>query len=252
MITIKSKDEIALMAESGHLLSQVMGILHSTVDIGITTSELDRLAESEIKKRKGIASFKNYNGFPASICASVNEQVVHGFPSKRKLMDGDIIGIDLGMIFKGWHSDMARTFGVGNISPENQRLIEVTEQSFWNGIAMAIPGNRIGDIGHEVQRTAEAAGFSVVRALVGHGIGRSLHEAPEVPNFGKAGHGPRLTEGMTLAVEPMINAGTKEVYTLDDDWTVVTKDGKFSAHYENTIAVTDNGPKLLTTYGIKS
>lgn len=252
MIEAKSKAEIAIMHESGRRLSSVMKLLYEAVHPGVTTLELDRIAENEIRKLGGVPSFKGLYGFPASICASINEVIVHGIPSKKlKLREGDIIGIDIGMCYNGFHSDMARTFAVGAISQEDQRLIDVTRESFWNGLKFAKIGNRIGDIGHEVQRTAESAGFSVVREMIGHGVGRKLHEEPEVPNYGKKGHGPRLIDGMVIAIEPMINAGVKEGLTLEDGWTYVTADGAKSAHYENTVAITQEGPIPLTEFEAK-
>ena len=249
MIETKSKAEIEIMHESGRRLAKVMKVLKEAVAPGISTKEIDRIAESEIRKLGGVPSFKGLYGFPASICASINDVIVHGIPSKKiKLQEGDIIGIDIGLCYNGFHSDMARTFGVGNISEEDKRLIEVTRNSFWNGFKMAVIGNRVGDIGHEVQRTAEGEGFSVVREMIGHGVGRELHEEPEVPNYGKKGHGPRLVEGMVIAIEPMINAGVKEGLTLDDGWTYVTADGAKSAHYENTVAITADGPIALTDF----
>lgn len=252
MIEAKSQAEIAIMYESGRRLSGVMKLLYEAVRPGVSTLELDRIAENEIRKLGGVPSFKGLYGFPASICASINEVIVHGIPGKKtKLKEGDIIGIDIGMCYNGFHSDMARTFAVGTISDEDQRLIDVTRESFWNGLKFAKIGNRIGDIGHEVQRTAESAGFSVVREMVGHGVGKKLHEEPEVPNFGKKGHGPRLIDGMVIAIEPMINAGVKEGKTLADGWTFVTADGAKSAHYENTIAITQEGPVALTEFEVE-
>lgn len=251
MIEIKSKDEIAIMHESGRRLSSVMKLLFEAIHPGISTHELDRIAEDEIVKLGGVPSFKGLYGFPASICASINEVIVHGIPDKKtKLNEGDIIGIDIGMCYNGFHSDMARTFAVGSISKEDQELIDITRQSFWNSLEFVKIGNRIGDIGHEVQRTVEAKGFSVVREMVGHGIGKKLHEEPEVPNYGKSGHGPRMVDGMVIAIEPMINAGQKEGKTLEDGWTFVTADGAKSAHYENTVAITQDGPVPLTEFEV--
>lgn len=252
MIETKSKAEIAIMHESGRRLSSVMKVLSEAVCPGISTLELDRIAESEIRKLGGVPSFKGLYGFPATICASINDVIVHGIPNKKmKLKEGDIIGIDIGLCYNGYHSDMARTFAVGNISEEDQRLIDVTRESFWNGLKYATLGNRIGDIGHEIQRTAESAGFSVVREMIGHGIGREVHMEPEVPNYGKKGHGPRLIDGMVIAIEPMINAGVKEGITLEDGWTYVTADGAKSAHYENTVAITADGPIPLTEFEVE-
>ncbi len=250
MIHLKSSSEIAAMKTSGEMLSKVMETIYKNIRVGVTTKELDQIAYNAIKGMNAKPSFLNYHGFPGTICASVNEEVVHGFPSSRKLEEGDIIGIDMGLIFKGYHSDMARTFAIGEISKEKAKLIEVTRQCFWNGLKFAKIGNRIGDIGCEIQRTAEENGYGVVRELCGHGIGKNLHEEPEVPNFGKAGHGIRISEGLVIAIEPMINLGTKNVKTLKDGWTVVTADNKPSCHYENTIAITENGPIPLTKFEV--
>lgn len=246
MIELKSPRQIAIMHQAGQLLAGVMDTIEAAIAVGVTTQAIDKIARDEIKKLGGIASFMGYNGFPASLCASVNEQVVHGIPGGRKLENGDIIGIDIGMIHQGYHADMARTFGVGTISPQDQRLIEVTRASFWAGFHACRVGNRIGDIGAAVQGVAEEAGYGVVRELTGHGIGTHLHEEPEVPNFGKAGHGARIEPGLVIAVEPMINQGTWKVDFLADGWTTRVADGSKSAHYENTIAVTKDGPVALT------
>jgi len=212
----------------------------------VTTKELDAIAEDYIRSRGGAPSFKGYGGFPGSICASVNEEVVHGIPSDRKLQEGDIIGIDCGVLLDGWQGDSAATFAVGKISADAQNLIDITRQSFYEGLKMCHPGMRLGDIGHAVQSYAESHGCGVVRDLCGHGIGREMHEDPEVPNFGKPGHGLRLVKGLVIAVEPMINLGTWRVRTLNDGWTCVTADGSLSGHYEHTIAITDGEPELLT------
>lgn len=246
MITIKSDSEIELMREAGKILRDTLNMLGEHVKVGVTTKELDKLAYDYIKGRGAKPSFLGYGGFPATICTSVNEQVVHGIPSSRKLVDGDIIGIDCGVIYKGWQSDAARTFAVGKISERHQKLIDVTKQSFFEAVKVIKEGARLGDIGAAVQNFAESNGFSVVRALVGHGIGKDMHEDPQVPNYGKAGKGLRLKRNMTLAVEPMINEGTFEVSSLDDGWTVVTDDDGYSAHYENTIVVTENGCEILS------
>lgn len=246
MITIKSDSEIQLMREAGEILRDTLNMLREHVKPGVTTKELDKLAFDFIKSRGAKPSFLGYGGFPASICASVNEQVVHGIPSSRKLVEGDIIGIDCGVIYKGWQSDAARTFAVGKISEKHKKLIEVTEQSFFEAMKVVREGARLGDIGAAVQNFAESNGFSVVRDLVGHGIGKEMHEDPQVPNFGKAGKGLRLKRNMTLAIEPMINEGTFEVSCLDDGWTVVTDDDGYSAHYENTVVVTEDGYEILS------
>jgi methionyl aminopeptidase len=214
---------------------------------GITTIELDRLAEEFILKAGAKPAFKGYHGFPASICTSINEQVVHGIPSERVLHEGDIISVDVGSILNGFYGDSAKTYGVGNISDEAQKLIDVTRQSFYDGIEFAVKGNRLSDISSRIQKTVEDNGFSVVVDYVGHGIGRDMHEDPPIPNFGIPNRGPRLTPGMALAIEPMVNVGTYKVKTLKDNWTVVTLDGKYSAHYEHTIAISPEGPPEILT-----
>jgi methionyl aminopeptidase len=213
---------------------------------GVTTAELDRLAETFIRDHGGRPAFKGYRGFPASICPSVDEEVVHGMPGPRALREGEIVGIDVGVELDGWYGDAARTFPVGAVSDEAVRLLQVTREALDQGVAQARAGNRVGDISHAVQAHAEAHGFSVVRALVGHGIGREMHEAPPIPNFGPAGRGPRLMTGLVLAIEPMVNAGGPEVVTRPDGWTVATKDGRLSAHFEHTVAVGPNGPEILS------
>lgn len=246
MITIKSDSEIQLMREAGKILRDTLNLIGENVKAGVTTKQLDKIAFDYIKSQGAKPSFLGYGGFPATICSSVNEQVVHGIPSNRKLVEGDIIGVDCGVIFKGWQSDAARTFAVGEIAPIHKKLIEVTEQSFFEAMKVIKEGARLGDIGNAVQSFAESNGFSVVRALVGHGIGKEMHEDPQVPNFGKAGKGLRLKRNMTLAIEPMINEGTFEVSELNDGWTVVTDDNKYSAHYENTVLVTEDGYEILS------
>ena len=246
MITIKSDSEIELMREAGKILRDTLNMLKEHVKVGVTTKELDTLDHDYIIRRGAKPSFLGYGGFPGSICASVNEQVVHGIPSNRKLVSGDIIGIDCGVIYKGWQSDAARTFAVGEISEKHKKLIQVTEQSFFEAMKVIREGARLGDIGAAVQNLAESNGFSVVRDLVGHGIGKDMHEDPQVPNYGKAGKGLRLKRNMTLAIEPMINEGTYEVSALDDGWTVVTDDDGYSAHYENTVLITEDGYEILS------
>lgn len=246
MITIKSNSEIELMREAGKILARCLEIVGSNVKPGITTKALDKIAYDYIKSQGATPSFLGYGGFPASICASINDEVVHGIPSKRKLFEGDILGVDCGVIYQGWQSDAARTFTVGNVSEEMKRLIEVTKQSFYEGIKVIKEGARLGDIGNAIQTYAESNGFSVVRDLVGHGIGKEMHEDPSVPNYGTAGKGLRLKRNMTLAIEPMINEGTSDVAQLDDGWTVVTADGKASAHYENTVLITADGYEILS------
>lgn len=247
MITIKNDKEIEKMKAAGRLVGECHNLLRDMIKPGITTMELNDVAEKYFRDHGAYPTFLGYGGFPYSICASVNEEVVHGFPSDRVLEEGDIISIDLGATLDGYVGDAARTWGVGTISDEAQKLIDVTRESFFTGIKQAHVGNRLSDIGHAVQEVPEAAGFSVVRDYVGHGIGREMHEDPPIPNYGKPGHGPRLLKNMTLAVEPMVNVGTYDVHTLDNDWTVVTNDGKLAAHYENTIWITGEGaPEILT------
>lgn len=246
MIILKSKREIGYMREAGRVVAETHREVAKAVAADVTTKELDQVAENYLVHRGAIASFKGYGGFPASICASVNEEVVHGIPGLRKLKDGDIISIDIGAIVNGFHGDAAVTLPVGEIDAEAKRLLEVTEQSLMQGIKQAVVGNRLSDISHEVQTYAESQGYSVVREYVGHGIGRNMHEPPQVPNYGIPGRGPRLKEGLTLAIEPMVNMGTHEVEVHLDNWTVSTKDRKLSAHFEHTIAVTHKGPQILT------
>lgn len=246
MITIKSARELALMRYAGRVVAEVLQELKKAVRPGITTSELDRIAERYIKKANCQPAFKGYHGFPASICASVNEEVVHGIPSLRRLQDGDIISIDVGVVYQGYYGDAAVTFPVGDVTAEARRLLNVTEESLQWGIAQAVAGNHLTDISHAVQEYVEGNGFSVVRNYVGHGIGSQMHEEPQVPNFGKPGHGPRLQVGMALAIEPMVNTGTWHVETLQDNWTVVTLDRKCSAHFEHTVVVGKEKAEILT------
>lgn len=246
MIIVKSRAEIAKMKASAGILKDTLKLLEDNIKAGMTTKQLDKLAHDYITRSGARPSFLNYNGYPASICASIDEEVVHGIPSNRRLEEGQIIGIDIGVFYEGFHTDAARTFAVGKISPEKQKLMDVTRKCFFEGLAAVKEGARLGDIGYMIQRHAESNGFSVVRDLVGHGIGESMHEDPSVPNFGTPGRGIRLKEGMTLAIEPMINAGSYHVKWLDDGWTVVTCDGKPSAHYENTVVVTRDGAEILT------
>lgn len=247
MISIKSAKQIDKMRESCALTKELFLILEDKIEPGISTKELDTIAYNFYKKNGATPNFLNYNGFPATICASVNDEVVHGIPSKNKILcEGDIISIDMGCILDGWHSDAARTFAVGKISDEAQRLIDTTRESFFEGIKVIKHGVKLGDVSHTIQTFLEERGYGVVRDLVGHGIGRALHEDPEVPNFGKAGHGIRLAAGMTLAIEPMVTAGDYHVGVLDDDWTVVTADRSLAAHYENTVLITREGCEILT------
>lgn len=247
MIILKSKKEIEIMREVGKIVAETHEILKEAITPGISTLELDKIAEENIRKYDAVPSFKGYGGFPASICASVNEQVVHGIPSKNQILkEGDIVSLDIGAYYKGYHGDSAKTHGVGMISEEDRRLIEVTRESFYEGMKFAKLGCRLSDISHAVQAHVEKHGFSVVRDLVGHGVGSNLHEDPHVPNYGSPGRGPKLQEGMVIAVEPMVNAGRYHVKSLSDGWTVVTIDGKKSAHYEHTIAITEDEPFMLT------
>lgn len=246
MITLKNDREIEYMRQAGKVVGETLAILQESIKPGITTGELDRIAEEYIRSRNAIPSFKGYCGFPASICASINNEVVHGIPDERALQEGDIISIDCGAILNGYHGDAARTFAVGQISKEAENLIKVTKESFFKGIEKAIVGNRLSDISSAIQQYAEGQGYSVVRDYVGHGIGTEMHEEPEVPNFGRPDRGPKLVEGMVLAIEPMINIGEFHVKVQSNGWTVVTKDGTLSAHYENTVAILNNGPEILT------
>jgi methionyl aminopeptidase len=247
MIILKTPEEIAIMARASRLVAETLALLKREVRAGITTEDLDRLAEQFIRSHGGTPAFKGYRNYPKTLCASINDQVVHGIPSKRALKEGDIIGLDLGAIVEGFYGDSAVTVAVGNVNARVAELLRVTEESLYAGIAKAVVGNRLSDISHAVQRHAEAAGFSVVTDFVGHGIGRQLHEEPQVPNYGKPGQGPRLQEGMVLAIEPMINMGNSGVRVLDDRWTAVTTDGSLSAHFEHTIAIQPSGPPRILT-----
>ena len=245
MIILKTPDEIAVMAKASRVVAEALAVLKSALKPGITTDELDRLAESEIRSRGAIPAFKGYRNYPKTLCASVNEQVVHGIPSKRVLKEGDIIGLDLGAIVGGFYGDSAVTVAVGRIDEKTAALVRITEESLSLAIEQARVGNRLSDISHAVQRHVEAAGYSVVTEFVGHGIGRQLHEEPQVPNYGKPGQGPRLQAGMVLAIEPMVNMGGSAVRVLDDRWTAVTVDGSLSAHFEHTIAIQPSGSALV-------
>ncbi len=246
MITCKSERELSYMRDAGQVVAKAHAELAKAVRVGVTTAELDRLAEDFIIKCGARPAFKGLYGYPYSICTSVNEEVVHGLPGLRKLKDGDIISIDIGAEINGYYGDSAVTLPVGSVSEEAMRLLRATEEALYRGIEKARAGNRLSDISHAVQSCAEGYGYSVVRDYVGHGIGSRPHEEPQVPNYGRPGRGPRLKEGMTLAIEPMVNAGTYEVYTLDNNWTVVTADGSLSAHFEHTVAVTGGEPEILT------
>ena len=246
-VTIKSPREIELMRKAGEILALVHEELHAAVHPGMSTMDIDKLGERLIRSHGCIPSFKNYNGYPASICVSVNDEIVHGIPNKHRILkEGDIVSLDAGTIYKGYHSDAARTWAVGNVSPEAQKLMDVTKQCFYEGIKFAKAGNHLNDISTAIQAYAEKFGYGVVRELVGHGIGTHLHEDPEVPNFATKRRGILLQPGMTLAIEPMINAGTPDVIWMDDDWTVVTADHALSAHYENTILITEGEPEILS------
>ena len=246
-VTIKSAREIELMRESCRLLEIVHNELADIIKPGISTLDIDRYGEKRIRSLGGIPNFKNYNGYPASICVSVNDEVVHGIPNKHRILqEGDIVSLDAGLIYKGYHSDAARTYGVGQVSPEAQKLMDVTKQSFFEGIKFAKAGNHLHDISNAIGNYAQSFGYGVVRDLVGHGIGTSLHEDPQIPNFPQRRKGIRLQPGMTLAIEPMITMGRPEVCWLDDDWTVVTEDESLAAHYENTVLITDGEPEILT------
>lgn len=247
VIITKSPSELAVMREAGRITAAALDAVAATVRPGVTTAELDAVAEQVIVQAGARPAFKGYQGFPATICASVNDQVVHGIPGARVLREGQIISVDCGAIVDGYYGDSARTFAVGTVSAEAQRLMDVTLRSLEAGIARCRPGMRLHDISAAVQEVAEASGFSVVREYVGHGIGRAMHEDPQVPNFGQAGTGPTLKSGMVLAIEPMVNAGGAAVRSLDDGWTVVTVDGTMSAHFEHTVAITEDGPMILTT-----
>ncbi len=245
-ITVKSPREIELMRTAGRITAAARSIGREMVSPGVTTHEIDREIHKFIKKSGAVPSFLGYGGFPGSACISVNDEVIHGIPGKRVVTNGDIVSIDVGAYIGGYHGDCCGTFAAGEISEEAKRLIKVTRQSFFEGIKFARAGYRVSDISHAIQEYVESFGYSLVREYVGHGIGRSLHEGPEVPNFGEPGHGPRLVKGMTLAIEPMVIMGDRAIKVLDDDWTVVTLDGSFSAHYENTILITDGEPEILT------
>lgn len=247
MIIIKSRQEIDLIRESGKVTGYILNTLADFIKPGISTMDVDRYVEDTIRKHKMIPTFKGYGGFPGSACVSINEEVVHGIPDKKRIIhEGDIVSVDVGSTYKGYVSDAARTYAVGKVDAEAQRLIDVTRESFFAGMEFARVGYRLSDISHAIQTHAEGAGFSVIRDFVGHGVGREMHEDPQIPNYGKPGKGPRLVAGMVFAIEPMICQGTYEVETLLNDWTVVTADGKLAAHYENTVVINDGEPELLT------
>jgi methionyl aminopeptidase len=247
VIIRKSPQEIERMARAGRVVAETHALVGEHVRPGVTTGELDRLAEEYIRSQGGVPTFLGYKGFPASLCLSPNDMVVHGIPGAYRLDEGDILSVDVGVTLDGFVADAAYTHAVGAVSDEAARLLEVGQQALAAGVAQARPGNRLSDIGHAVQTVTEAAGYSVIRSLVGHGVGRSMHEDPQIPNFGAPGHGPLLQPGMTLAIEPMINAGGADVVLHDDNWSISTEDGSLSCHFEHTVAVTESGPRILTT-----
>jgi len=246
MITCKSEQELERMRRAGHLVAEVLAGLRERIKPGVTTAALDHWAEQYIRRQGGEPSFKGYRGYPASVCISIDQEIVHGIPGRRRLREGQVVSLDVGVICEGYQGDAAITAGVGQISPEAEALLRVTEQSLAAGIAMVRAGRRLGDVSHAIQTTAERAGFNVIREYVGHGIGTAMHEDPQIPNFGPAGRGPVLRPGMTLAIEPMLVAGDYHTRVLDDGWTVVTADGSLAAHFEHTVAVTDGDPEVLT------
>ena len=252
MIVRKSADEIETMARAGRVVAETLALMGETIRPGISTRELDDLAEELIRSRGGVPTFKGYRGFPASICASPNDMVVHGIPGGYRVREGDLLTVDVGVTLEGFVADSAYTFAVGEVGEEAERLLAVCQAALAAGIAEARDGNHVGDISAAVQRVTEEAGFSVIKSLVGHGVGRSMHEEPQVPNYGRPGRGPKLASGMTIAIEPMITAGGEEVAVADDDWSISTVDGSLSAHFEHTVAVTENGPRILTEAPVRS
>lgn len=246
MVIFKSKDEIDRIHKASQIVAQALDVLERNLEPGISTLELDVIAESEIRKAGALPAFKGYRGFPATLCVSVNEEIIHGIPSQKKLKEGDIVGLDLGAIWEGFYGDAARTSPVGRISDEARKLLEVTRKSLMIGIEQAKPGNRIGDIGYAVQEFVESHGYTVVRDFVGHGIGRNLHEDPQVPNYGNRGQGHRIKAGMVIAIEPMVCQGQAEVEILPDNWTAITRDRSLAAHFEHSIAITNDGPWILS------
>lgn len=249
MIIVKSPREIELMREAGRITASVFDALLPLLKPGVTTMELDQVAEKVIRSQNAIPGFKGYGGFPATLCISVNDVLVHGFPSKYRLKEGDIVSIDVGAVYKGYNGDAARTFAIGNVSEEASKLIRVTEECFWKAVALAKPGIYLSDISHAIQQHAEANGFSIPREYTGHGIGTELHEDPIIPNYGLPGHGPKLRVGMCLAIEPMLHQGKRDTKVMPDGWTVKTVDGKLASHYENTIVITEEGYEVLTLNG---
>jgi methionyl aminopeptidase len=246
MIQYKSTREIEKMREAGRIVAEVLDLISENIRPGVTTKALDKLAADHFKKRNSKSAFLGYQGFPAHICVSIDEEVVHGIPSSRKLVEGQIVSVDVGSLLDGYHGDAAKTFAVGEIAPEAKKLLEVTEQALHRGIKKCVAGGRLGDIGHAIQSYVEAQGFSVVRDLVGHGIGRRMHEDPQVPNYGERGTGVELKDGLVIAIEPMINVGRFDIRIMSDGWTIVTADESISAHFEHTVALTENGPEILT------
>ncbi|MEW6049621.1 MAG: type I methionyl aminopeptidase [Candidatus Zixiibacteriota bacterium] len=246
MIVLKSPEEIEIMRRAGRLVAMTLDMVEQEIEPGLTTEQLDLLVEDFIRSHGAIPAFKNYQGYPASACVSIDDEVVHGIPGKRALREGEIVSVDIGTIVDKYYGDSARTFPIGEVSPEKKRLMEYTRKALMAGIDKARKGNRLGQVSAAVQLVAESQGYGVVRQLVGHGIGRKMHEEPQVPNFGSPSEGPTLQSGMVLAIEPMINMGTYDVKTMPDGWTVVTADGMPSAHFEHTVAITDNGPDILT------
>ena len=249
MIVRKSQQEIAKMAAAGRIVAETIAHVGEQLEPGVTTGELDRIAEEYIRSQGAVPTSQGYRGYPAAICISPNDMVVHGIPGAHEVADGDLITIDVGVTLDGYIADSAYTFGVGDVGDLAQRLLDAGRQALAAGIAQAVPGNRVGDISHAVQNVVEGQGFSVVRSLVGHGVGRSYHEDPHIPNFGAPGRGPLLSEGMTLAIEPMITAGRPEVYVHEDEWSISTEDGSLAAHFEHTVAITADGPLILTASG---
>jgi methionyl aminopeptidase len=246
MIALRTEPELDLIRRSSEILKRCFQKIEEAIRPGVTTAELDRIAEEYITSKGATPAFKGYQGYPATICASVNEQVVHGIPGPRKLEEGDIVGVDMGVLREGFYADASRTYPIGQVTKEAMRLLRVTKEALDLGIDKARPGNHLSDISNVIQRHAEKHGYEVVRALVGHGIGRKMHEEPQIPNFGPPGQGPILKPGMVLAIEPMVNEGSRDVLTLKDRWTYVTVDGRLSAHYEDTVAVTEDGPDIMT------
>lgn len=252
MIYLKSLREVEKMRKAGEMVARTLELLKESAKVGVTTLELDEIAAKFVQEHGAIASFKGYHGFPGHICASVNQEVVHGIPKNRELLDGDILSVDFGAIVEGYHGDAAITIPIGNVSEEVQQLLKATEDSLYAGIEQAVPGNYLGDISHAIEKHINGYQFGIVREFVGHGIGKVMHEEPQIPNYGPPRQGPLLKAGMTLAIEPMVNLGTPGVVVLEDQWTVVTKDGRPSAHFEHTILITDMGPEILTRVQKKS